>query len=305
MMPTFKCPLCHRETEEKKRHKSIQLYSTDTEHAVCDSCADVVAMLRGGSVEDSEVLIIRLSVFHRAMLARFAPFWGKTDAEVLKALAMRWIEGNTGVPNIMMLCQMNERVKEEIGVEAVGVKENCEINQETLDKTPDKPEASPSVLVEKGGAPNGAAVLNGFVFRDCISEPFAYESLTPVTHGKTTYYLDDNNDMMRIERTGYPCATHAYLADVLHLYDHLKDVKKLLKHIDHNRRPIITGFLKDVPLESLHPTKTEIKKECPEKDCINKSLEQCSFCTDKSRYENAKTKRIKEVRQLAFRMGVK
>ena len=112
-MSDFKCPICLRETESKERNKTIQLYGEGTEHAVCDSCADIVEMLRGGSPEDSEVIPVRLSIFHRALLARFAPFWGKTDADVLKALVLRWIEGNIASPSVVLLCQMNEKVKEE------------------------------------------------------------------------------------------------------------------------------------------------------------------------------------------------
>lgn len=289
-VPNFKCPICLRKAESKKEPKTIQLYGNGTEHAVCGSCADIVEMLRGGSPDDAGVLVVRLSVFHRALLARFAPFWGKTDAEVLKTLAMRWIEGNIGIPNIMMLCQTNERVKE-----------NCQ----TIQETPDKLVAiSSSGACGEGGASVGAAVADGFVFRDCIGEPFAYDSLVPTTHGKTTYCLDGHNGMMRIERAGYPCAAHAYLADVLYLYNHQKEVRNLLKHIDHNRRPIITGFLKDVPVESLHLTKKEEKKECPEKDCINKNPTQCPFCTNKSRYENAKMKKRKELRAMVAKMGI-
>lgn len=291
-MSNFKCPICLRETERKKEHKTTQLYGNGTEHSVCDSCADVVDMLRGGSPEESCVLVVRLSVFHRALLSGFSPFWGKNDAEVLKALAMRWIEENIGTNSVVLLCEMNEKVKGDIGIRSV-----CKIEKN------DNPEKSSPVLVEKVAAPCEAVAFGGFVFRDCVGEPFAYDSLTPATHGKTTYYLDANG-MMRIERAGYPCATHAHLADILYLYDHPKDVKKLLNHIDHNRRPIITGFLKDVPVESLQPIKKEEKKECPEKDCINRSPTMCPFCTNKSRYETAKMKKMKEIRQLGIKMGL-
>lgn len=288
-MLDFKCPICLRESESNKAHKTFQLYGTETKHIICDSCADIVTMLRGGSAKDSEVLIIRLSVFHRALLARFAPFWGKNDAEVIKALAMRWIEENIVTDKVMFLSGLNEMVKDEMERSTTNPKEDVVVAENI-------PEATPQHDV----------ATNGFVFRDCKEYCVVTDSFPPITHGKTTYYLkkEKENYMVRIERMRYPCAAHAYLTDVLYLYDHPKEVRKLLKHIDYNRRPIIRGFLKDVPVESLHLVKPEIKKECFEKDCVNKSPEQCPFCTNKSRYETAKMKKRRELRQLAINMGV-
>lgn len=111
-MSDFQCPICLRETKSKEKHETIQLYGKGTEHVVCDSCAEVIEMLRSGSAEDSEVVVMRMSVFHKTLLSRFTPFWGKNDAEVIKAIVLRWIETNIGTPNILLLCELNKKVKD-------------------------------------------------------------------------------------------------------------------------------------------------------------------------------------------------
>lgn len=54
-----------------------------------------------------EVVSIRLERTHRELFQDFMPYFGSSEGEVIRNLALRWIESNITNPNIIDLAKRN------------------------------------------------------------------------------------------------------------------------------------------------------------------------------------------------------
>lgn len=52
-----------------------------------------------------EVVSIRLERTHKELFQQFMPYFGSSEGEVIRNLALRWIEGNITNPNIADLAK--------------------------------------------------------------------------------------------------------------------------------------------------------------------------------------------------------
>ena len=52
-----------------------------------------------------EIISIRLEKTHRELFAQFMPYFGSSEGEVIRNLALRWIETNITNPNIVDLAK--------------------------------------------------------------------------------------------------------------------------------------------------------------------------------------------------------
>lgn len=54
-----------------------------------------------------EIISIRLEKTHRELFQQFMPYFGSSEGEVVRNLALRWIELNITNPNIIDLAKRN------------------------------------------------------------------------------------------------------------------------------------------------------------------------------------------------------
>jgi hypothetical protein len=52
-----------------------------------------------------EVVSLRLEKTHKELFRQFMPYFGSSEGEVVRNLALRWVEGNITNPNIMDLAK--------------------------------------------------------------------------------------------------------------------------------------------------------------------------------------------------------
>lgn len=53
----------------------------------------------------NEVVSIRLEKTHKELFQKFIPYFGSSEGEVVRNLALRWIESNITEPNIVDLAK--------------------------------------------------------------------------------------------------------------------------------------------------------------------------------------------------------
>jgi len=53
-----------------------------------------------------EIISIRLEKTHRELFTKFMPYFGSSEGEVIRNLALRWIETNITNPNIVDLAKI-------------------------------------------------------------------------------------------------------------------------------------------------------------------------------------------------------
>ena len=56
-------------------------------------------------VMKDEVVSVRLEKTHRELFKQFMPYFGSSEGEVMRNLALRWIENNITNPNIIDLAK--------------------------------------------------------------------------------------------------------------------------------------------------------------------------------------------------------
>jgi hypothetical protein len=52
-----------------------------------------------------QVISIRLEETHKELFGQFMPYFGSSEGEVIRNLALRWVEGNITNPNITDLAK--------------------------------------------------------------------------------------------------------------------------------------------------------------------------------------------------------
>lgn len=52
-----------------------------------------------------EVISVRIEKLHRDLLKKFIPYFGSSEGEVMRNLALRWVESNITNPNIVDLAK--------------------------------------------------------------------------------------------------------------------------------------------------------------------------------------------------------
>ena len=55
----------------------------------------------------TEVVSVRLEETHKELFGRFMPYFGSSEGEVIRNLALRWVESNITNPNIIDLAKRN------------------------------------------------------------------------------------------------------------------------------------------------------------------------------------------------------
>lgn len=50
-----------------------------------------------------EVISIRVEKLHKELFSKFMPYFGSSEGEVMRNLALRWVESNLTNPNIVDL----------------------------------------------------------------------------------------------------------------------------------------------------------------------------------------------------------